>query len=287
MRSFNRSMCFAILVCTILAAARANAATVAYEGFDYAPGTDLLDKAGGSGFSTPWTAGGFNATSHTNYDIASGSLEYPPLQTSGNSVTTDAVNNAIAGLTRTFSTPLGADGTTAYLSVLLRPEDTLGGGVFNGFFGIYLDGNGPLSEPDLFIGKPGGGAVNNYVIEPRGGGPEQMDTGDAAVINETSLLVLKAEFRTGADLFTLYVNPTPGGAEPSTGGTVLSSLDLGIVTGLAIYSTGAFSIDEIRVGPTFADVTPVVPLPSAAIGGMALLGTFAAARLARRRRPTR
>jgi hypothetical protein len=100
-------------------------------------------------------------------------------------------------------------------------------------------------------------------------------------VGETALLVLKAEFLQGNDRFTLYVNPTPGGPEPATG-PVVTGVDLGTVSGLAIYSTGAFSIDEIRLGPTFADVTPVVPLPSAAYGGLALLAVSALPKVARR-----
>jgi hypothetical protein len=46
---------------------------------------------------------------------------------------------------------------------------------------------------------------------------------------------------------------------------VKTGSDVGPVTGLTIYSTGQFSIDEIRVGTTFADVTPAVPEPSAAL----------------------
>jgi hypothetical protein len=49
----------------------------------------------------------------------------------------------------------------------------------------------------------------------------------------------------------------------------------GTISNLVIYSTGAFSIDEIRVGTTYADVAPV-PEPSI----LALLGTGAGAALA-------
>ena len=73
---------------------------------------------------------------------------------------------AIAGLTRDFSTPLGTPGTTRYASFLLRPEGTLQGGAFNGFFGVVFEQ--PL-EPELYIGKPGAAAIDRYVLEDRGG----------------------------------------------------------------------------------------------------------------------
>lgn len=235
----------------------AEAALLAYDGFDYAPaGSDLLGNSGGFGFSTPWRPGGFNASINTNYDLQSGSLPSGGLVTSGNRVSTNAVT-AIAGLTRDFLTPLGVPGTTRYASFLLRPEGQLHGGVFNGFFGVVLEQ--PV-EPELFVGKPGGGAIDRYVLEDRGGSL-QVSSGVPTVVGETVFLVLKAEFIAGNDQFTLFMNPVPGAPEPATG-TVKNNSNAGTVAGLTIYSTGAFSIDELRLGETFADVTPAVPEPA-------------------------
>jgi hypothetical protein len=82
----------------------------------------------------------------------------------------------------------------------------------------------------------------------------------APVIGQTALLVVKAVFGQTLDTFTLYVNPAPGGAEPTSGFTKRDA-NLSTVTGLTIYSTGGFGMDEIRVGETFQDVTPAVPEP--------------------------
>lgn len=171
------------------------------------------------------------------------------------------------------------------MSVLLRPEGTLGAGTANGFFGIYLNGFASNDDlPDLFIGKPGGGALGEYVVEDRGGSG-QVSSG-VAVRPKPSLLVLKAEFFAGADRFTLFVNPTAGGPEPS-GGAVKTGLDLGVVTGVTLYSGGAYSADEIRIGTTFADVASgggaAVPLPGVVWAGLALLGGVGARRSLRRR----
>ena len=108
------------------------------------------------------------------------------------------------------------------------------------------------------MGKPGGGAIAHWVLEDRGGSG-QVDSG---IRTENAFLVLKAEFAAaGNDRFTLYANPMPGGAEPLTG-TVKNNANVGVVSSLTIYSTGAMRIDEIRVGETFADVTPIVPEPA-------------------------
>ena len=77
---------------------------------------------------------------------------------------------------------------------------------------------------------------------------------------QTVLLVLRVDFFAGIDRLTLYANPTPGAAEPFLG-AVKQDRDLGTVTGLTLYSTGAFSVDEIRVGTTFADVVPTAAVP--------------------------
>lgn len=101
------------------------------------------------------------------------------------------------------------------------------------------------------------------MIEDRGGSG-QFSSGVSAQIDETALIVVKAEFDdAGLDQFTMYVNPTPGQPEPATG-TVKNDTDMSNVIGLTLYSTGAMGIDEIRLGDTFEDVTPV-PEPSAVV----------------------
>jgi hypothetical protein len=250
--------------------AAADAALSAYEGFDYANvGSDLVGQSGGSGFSGAWAPGGFNASVSDNYDVAAGSLAFGLLATGGNRVSSGPTV-AIAGVTRTLAAPLGADGTTRYFSVVLRPEGTLNAGAFNGFFGLTLETPG---EPELYFGKPGSDAINEYVVEDRGGAG-QVSSGVGAAVGQTALLVLKAQFQPGPDVFTLYVNPAPGGPEPAAG-AVKTGSDVGPVTGLTVYSTGEFSVDEIRVGTTFADVTPAVPEPSGSLFGCLVAGTVA------------
>ena len=261
----------------LCAAARAD--LTAYEPFNYGPaGSALLGRSGGGsfGFASPWVAGGFNASVHDNYALAADSLAFQQLLTSGGRVRSGPTG-AIAGLTRGFAAPPGASGTTRYYSFLLRPEGTLHEGAFNGFFGLNLESPG---EPEIFAGKPGGGAIGQYVIEDRGGGG-QFASGVPASVGNTAFFVVRADFGANADVFTLYVNPTPGAPEPASG--VEKTAPFGTASGFTLYSTGAFSVDELRLGTTYADVTPVVPEPGAATclaGALPLL-------LARRRRYSR
>lgn len=239
-------------------ATHARAQLVAYDPFNYPTGGVVGQSGGGSfGFSSPWAPGGFNASQSSNFLVAPGSLQRGLLATDGGRLTSGSTS-VISGITRNLSTPIGAGGTTRYVSFLVEPQAPLHQGVFNGFFGLLFETAG---EPELFIGKPGGGAIGNYVLEDRGGSG-QFVSNFLTTPGETALLVVKAEFMpTGNDRFTLYVNPVPGMPEPASASVFKNDSNIGSVTGLTIYSTGAFELDEIRLGTTFAAVTPVVPEP--------------------------
>jgi len=231
----------------MLSSAPARASQVAYESFT--PSFPIYAN-GGTGFNGPWTQGGFNV-SGSGYTPLEGSLCFAKLPASGGSVSGPAFS-AINGAVRNLASPLGQDNTTVYLSFLIQPQGTLHAGIFRGFFGLTLSGS---LGTELFVGKPGGGADDEYVLEARGGA-FQVPSGTSAVVGRTALLVVRADFRPGKDVFTLYVNPRPRDPEPSSG-AVEADLDLGLVSRLGLYSTGAFAIDEVRIGTTYADVVPV------------------------------
>jgi hypothetical protein len=245
-----RSACVslrALAVAVLVVSQPARASQLAYEGFGQ---SFPIDANGGFGFSGPWAQGGFNAFA-SGYIVNEDSLSYPSLQAGVAGSVSGGAFSAINGAIRNLGQTLGTDNTTVYLSFLLRPDGILDNGIFNGFFGVTL--NGSLSN-DLFIGKPGGGAVDQYVMETRGGSG-QVPSGTSADVRHTALMVLKAQFLSGNDIFTLYTNPKPGGSEPSSG-AVKSDLDLGTVSKVGIYSSGAFTVDEIRIGTSYDDVVP-------------------------------
>src|SRR5688500_10377113 len=163
---------------------------------------------GGPGFNGPWRQGGFNAFA-SRYAARARSLCYPRLDVAGGSVSGEAVPS-INGAIRDLAQALGATNSTVYVSFVIQPEGTLNDGVFNGFFGLTL--NGSLGN-DLLVGKPGGGALEEYGIETRGGAG-QIASGTATVVGKTTLLVVKAQFMPGPDVFTLYTNPSAGRPEP-------------------------------------------------------------------------
>ena len=201
---------------------------------------------GGTGFAGPWRQGGFNAFA-SGYVPLERSLCHARLRNEGGSVS-GAAFAAINGAVRDLAQPLGAG--TVYMSFLIQPQGTLHEGIFNGYFGLTLNGQGN----DLFIGKPGAGALAQYVLEHRGGFGQVPSSGSAAT-GRTTLLVLKAEFLPGSDLFTLYADPAVGRTEP-TNGVIKADLDLGTVSQIGIYSSGAFAVDEIRIATTYEEVLP-------------------------------
>lgn len=249
-------------------ASRCRADLLAWEPFDYEPNTTLAGRSNGFGFSGEWVLGGLGAPQH---QVAAGSLVNvtDQLRRAGNRATVAEVSpSGFTTARRELVEPFGTPGTTRYISFLLRPEGELGAGDAGGYFGLEL----VSGATPLFVGKP---SAEEYTIENIGG-TGQFPTDIAAAVDETVLLVVRADFHSGQDEFRLYVDPDPVGfEEPMTADAIKSDSDVGIVAAVGMFSTGAFSVDELRIGETFGDVTPIpepITLSLAAIGWL-LLGT--------------
>lgn len=260
----------ALVASLLLIPAAVHAGFIAGDSFSYPDRADLQRQNGGTGFSTPWALAGFNAQTAANFDVIAGSLPSPQpgLPTAGNHVASPA-QQAITGIGRLLSNPLTTG--TYYISMLIGPDGPVGEGAFGGFFGMYLD-SAAGDANDLFFGKPGN--RSQWSVETRGG-DGQSASNYTAVSGRTDLLVLKADLRPGADQFTLWVNRPLGGGDPSSFDAFKGDLDVGTVSGLVLYGTGSFAVDEIRVGTTYADVTvspAAVPEPSS-LALLGLLGT--------------
>ncbi|HEY3744048.1 MAG TPA: PEP-CTERM sorting domain-containing protein [Bryobacteraceae bacterium] len=234
-------------------------ALIAYDGFSYTAGSSLNGQAGGSGWAGSWsTPGGLDAT------ITASSLSFGGLGTSGGAATTAGFQpsnqgSSVAFWSRNLATPLGADGTTVYLSFLLQP------GAGSGFYGGINFGN-------VFIGVSGN--QTDYGLE---GPATDLSLSSVPVVQgQTVLLVLEAQFLAGDDQLSLFVNPTPGQAQPATPSATKTDLDLGTVTSLIMNNYGGYTTDEIQIGSTFASVTSPasVPEPTSAytlLAGLALM----------------
>jgi hypothetical protein len=236
-----------VLLSCIMVGSKTSAALTAYEPFNYTNvGGDLNGQSGGGslGFTDAWSG-------NTSYNIGNGSLPSPvlPFPTSGNDMTTVAFGGN-RDIVRTLTTPLGADNTPAYVSFLMRPEGILHQGAFDGWFSVSLRGS---HQTNVVMGSN-----DFYYLEVSG---TSSATTTTAVVGQTNLFVLRFDFTEGVDPVRLYINPQPGAPEPAVANVSQINLDVDAINLIDLTGSGANSIDEIRIGTTYADVTPL-PEPS-------------------------
>lgn len=203
----------------------------------------------------------------SNYTSVAGSLVDPSgtlLTSGGRETTAGGFAGRYPRLTNyNAAVAYGTPGTTNYFSVLIRPESSV---TPSNYWGLQLFANN--GGNNVFVGKPGDslfygleystndvdGASNVYV---------DAFSNIQAASNQTVFLVVRVDFLPGGtnDFFRLYVNPAPGGPEPATPSATFSEF-LGNQNGVGFNSgdngSGGtqVSFDEVRIGTTFADVTP-------------------------------
>jgi hypothetical protein len=105
-------------------------------------------------------------------------------------------------------------------------------------------------------------------------------------LDETKLVVFKLTLNAqpGADLGEMFINPTLGQSTPGVDAVQTDPIDFRRWFETLALESGeqgaAFVFDELRIGSTYGDVTPVIPEPSSLL----LLGTAGAALIGSRRR---
>jgi hypothetical protein len=261
MRFDRLSIKLVVLVSLAVSVAGAHAATV-YDGFGYPPGLDLAGHNGGNGWTGAWFNQGGAPTLTTAADLSFSDLAVTP------GAATTPTGNGITTYPRFFPNNLGADSSTLFLSFLLRPEAGFGeyGGMNLGGFFVGKSGL-PVTTYSLEGGSVGNVAASNVVAQA----------------GTTVFLVMRGQFQAGNDIFDLFVNPEPGLALPAAADATLTNVDLDLFANNFLYinNPGGWTIDEIRLGATFADVSPAaIPVPSSVL---LIAGGLMAAGLARGR----
>jgi hypothetical protein len=264
MRRMQRSvLALALLAGAALSGGPASAMPT-YDGFgDYTTGATLPSQPGGGyGWNGAWGGGGLPVT------VAAPGLAFPGLDTSPGAATSSApVVNTVAWYWRDVQPGIG-DGTTFYLSFLLRPEIAI-----SDYGGLSIWG----SAGSIFIGESGAaaGGSHAYGLEANVTSAIIASSSVMASPGETALLVLKATLGVGPDLFELFVNPLPGTSEAdnlvAASFDTAMGVDLGNLTFIAINNEGNWTTDEIRIGASFASVTPMT-VPTPAPAALLLLG---------------
>jgi len=250
------------LACGLLVAQNAQAGLLAYEGFDYAAGTITTSGAlnGGSGWSGGWqivdNSAGAGAIVNGNL-LPSGSN----LVANGNSISVGYNSGNGARFGRFLDTSasgvfadyldsngnIGKDGTTLYMSFVMKSA-------VSQFYELEFK-KGDLGDAGR-LGGIGNDAGNNAVnLRSHNGAMTQIIPGDT----NANLYVVKFDFLAGDnDTVSVFAN-TALGAEPATPTLLKTECGDMSLSGISLaeyFSSGNMNVDEIRIGTTYASVTP-------------------------------
>jgi glucuronoarabinoxylan endo-1,4-beta-xylanase len=266
MRNYNtKSSLLITLFWMLLLTTNLSGQLLLHEGFEYDEGK-LHGSNGGVGWSAGWVV---QNSANDNYFVESTSpLSFSPLVQKGNYLQAkfqydNCGRNINVNATGPFSEyisggRIGAHGKILYVSYLFRP------GTDNDQI-ISLSVGGTAWAPAVadtrvrLINNTAG--VLNIRLADGSGVLVEAPTGITLNTSSDNLVVVKLEFNPTTTI-SLFVNPTSiGGMEPSTPDfSITSSVDLSF-TRLQSTARRNTRIDEIRMGKTFADVTPI-PTPT-------------------------
>ncbi len=239
------------------------AATEAYEAFDYPLGTHLHNAAGGQGFDGPWaiTQNGPAqiVTGAASGEIVAG-LDYPGLDTSGNAVRTSA--GVIAGqMQRLTRQSYGAAGSSTWLSFLVRQEGS-SGAVQN--YATATPGVGFGNGANAMTGGRGP-SPNAFVCAFYSGVECSSPFALGGTPGDVTYVVLRVDYNsnTGAnDSMHAWFNPVVGQAlgAPQLSGSFRNYASLFSGLSLVWGDQRQFVYDELRVA-----ATPPAGLPSVVV----------------------
>ncbi|WP_367874385.1 GDSL-type esterase/lipase family protein [Luteolibacter sp. Populi] len=254
----SRSTILGLAATALLATGSAQASLIAQESFDYAPGTPLAGTTGPLGFSEAYTA------ANAGLSVSEGGYAYGDLPVSGNKLDFSGTNNN--GIFGVLTNSPEAPGTTVYLSYLMKVDPT------TGYAGVsFFEG----ATEVLFTGRRGG-AANLFGMEPKVG--TSLDS--SVSCRRLSLVVCRIDFAANSAMIRMYVNPTTG-VEPATADLTVTRTSALTYDRLRVQSNGASgSVDELRLGETYADVAPLTygspPQEVVVLGSSVASGTGAA-----------
>lgn len=251
------------------------ASLLAYDGFDYTPGTTIGGQSGGSGWGSAWAVGGAGNFLGTN---VAGNLNYTDvngqsLQTTGGSLVVGNPNGTSATTAQPNRTLTGslASGTTWISFLYQRLNFTPGPYLRQANLGLF-DSSGGGERLD--VGGANTSATVSNVLSVWGNGATHSVLAPFQAPNypvnpgSTYFILVKviADATTAADTAYVWFNWTNLNVEPdiATATLVDNELNLSLVTALrfqagnanATGSNAVFQADELRVGTTFVDVTP-------------------------------
>ena len=254
--SFRRAAAASFL---ILGLAQTEGAILVLEQFNYTAG-GIAGLNGGTGFTGAFTGVG---------SVTAPGLQFPNLLTVVNKLTTASANG---GAFRTIN-PIDTNSGTIWVSFLESTNGTVADYAGMSFY------NGGTEE--LFLGKPS--STTNYGFDVSGVAGGANNSAAAPALATASFLLYRISFSAAGETIDFFANNTPG-TTPTTP-TVTFSIPEGsfasTFNNLRFQSGNqAANFDEVRIGTTYADVSPVPEPASVGVLGAAVL---ALAGLRRRR----
>jgi hypothetical protein len=245
---------------------------ILYEPFDY----PNIGSPVSSNTPANWGYGGGGAN---DLNVSDGNLWYPGLaQPVGNSVTN---GGAGLGVRRLFGSAVNSG--VLYFSALFRMNN-LGFGTWNGAatqIGMVMATDSTSSRLQVFVRS---NSPSGYVIGVQKGGTGATATFDTTEYHTGDILffVGKYDFTVSPNSVSLWINPTsasfgagsaPSGAISTTTGTDGFTIDrFNIRQNTAPSVPAAMQWDELRVGNSWASVTPSGPSPMIKLSNAMWLG---------------
>lgn len=244
---------------------------LAYEGCMYPTGTPIDAQFGGTGWSSPWQVQNGNTQQPGYAATGTSSLSYSNLQTLGNYFSGGQLylsigrplNLSSSGPFAPYLTPsnrIGAPGTTLYWSVLLRKEQNN-----NQTIAAMLQGGNTTpwvtnQNPRVVLGYFGTASeLNGVRYWSLGINNSTYLTNVPVIVGTTQLLVMRIDFGASSSMVHCWVNPINiGGSEPPAALqiTVNNTIELSAFAAYLGNDPNQGSLDEIRVGSSYACVTP-------------------------------
>ncbi|GAA5157267.1 hypothetical protein [Viridibacterium curvum] len=263
LRNFSRTCYSALLGLGIVLTASlhpATAALLAQDDFNYGTGA-LSGQNGGSGWAGSWIAS------------ANASVVDPLVDLSGNRALAISGNNNSAAWRSLATAYAGSE-------VFVSFEMQLASGTLNNndFVSLWFDNvttGSHTNTPQLGI-KANGSGVNDVFVRTRGTAGS-FAAGSNVTAGQTFTLVgrLSKSGSGNYDRFDLWFNPdaaTAGAADASfTGNSGLSSLQWLGLRSANLDAGDTVLIDRLRIGTTWADVSPVPEPAAPLLAGCGLL----------------
>ncbi len=255
-----------LVAIALIVGSRSASAQSLYEGFNYTVGTNM-------GGNTTATLEGPNNNwyTHSNskvgtIDVTSGSLTYTGLASSvGNKVRLPGDNTNVPRDVNTAITGTGAN--IVYFSVLVNVADATQLNTTGDYFMSLGGATGAVTNTSLggrlYIKSVNTAANYRLMITNNSSGTvTQTEFATDLNFGSTYLVVVKYDKGVTPNTASLWVNPSSlGSSEPT--GSVSNSSGTGVMTTFASIclrnssGTPKADIDEIRVGTTWASVTPI------------------------------